>query len=187
MPAVDGDRRCVLRRPLKAALSVAQTHAAPSATRHPGSDGTSPFMPLQPQILGHLLLRIGFQQLLQRFPSPSFIVELNEVTSINRNREAVLAEIMSQGARSNDECSRTASNSSGLLKRCGDFTPELSATWSYRLQFDAPAMLSAISSGTESDINVLIPTRISNRKAGRDCPPGSLYGRLVRGPRSEAG
>jgi len=28
-------------------------------------------MPLQPQILGHLLLRVGLQQLPQRFPRPS--------------------------------------------------------------------------------------------------------------------
>src|SRR5260370_41273775 len=28
-------------------------------------------MPLQPQILGHLLLGVSFQQLLQRFPRPS--------------------------------------------------------------------------------------------------------------------
>ncbi len=52
------------------------------------------FMPLQPQILGHLLLGVGFQQLLQRFPRPSLKIAPEALLQVPHKRFKPLCVIL---------------------------------------------------------------------------------------------
>src|SRR5579872_5029963 len=51
-------------------------------------------MPLQPQILGHLLLGVGFQKLLQRFPRPSLKIPPEAFLQVPHKRFKPLCVIL---------------------------------------------------------------------------------------------